>query len=79
MEIRYEAITLRDLLIYLGLNYNGVEEAIIEAASNARTEREFINNFYKYYSEFGLGGDDKWMDCKMFLPIVLKGSHLWSC
>lgn len=78
MELR-KTITLADLLTYLGLNYEGVEAAVIDAASNASTGREFINNFHKYYNELGLGGDDKWIDCCLFLPIILKGSRLWSC
>ena len=75
MELR-ETITLIALLTYLGLNYKGVTEAIIEAASNDKTEPEFIDNFHKYYDELDLGGDDKWMDCRMFLSIVLRVNRL---
>ena len=67
-----EQITLDDVLDYIGINYEGVREAVIDCANTSRTCVEFLNKFHEYYSEHGLGGDDCWMDVSNYLPLVIK-------
>jgi len=67
-----EQISLDDVLDYIGINYEGVKEAIIECAATSKTIREFFYRFQEYYSEHGCGGDDCWMDVRTYLPLVIK-------
>ena len=69
-----EQISLDDVLNFIGINYEGVKEAIIDCANTSKTKNmnEFFNKFREYYSEHGLGGDDCWMDVRTYLPLVIK-------
>ena len=66
-----QTLTLEDVLTTIGINYEGVAEAVIEIASESQSTKEFWDKFHDYYSENGLGGDDTWMDCETYLWLVL--------
>lgn len=68
-------ITAEEVLEYIGINYEGVLEEIERLATTCTGYQEFFNEFEKYYDEHGLGGDDRWLDCKSYLPIMVKFNH----
>lgn len=69
--MKIKTLTLKDLLIWCHINYEGVEEAFTKIAHESSSKEEFLNKFHEYYSEEGLGGDDRWLDCQEYLPFIL--------
>ena len=67
-----EQISLDDVLNFIGINYEGVKEGIIDCANTSKDAREFFDKFERYYVDHGLGGDDCWMDVRAYLPLVIK-------
>lgn len=70
-----KVITVKDLLKYLDIEYDGVEEAFEKAVESSTTYREAIEKFHEYYSEEGLGGDSKWELCEMYLPLLMTNGE----
>lgn len=66
-----KSITVKDLLKYVYIDYDGVEEAFEKAVESSNTCREAMEKFHEYYSEYGLGGDSKWELCETYLPLMM--------
>lgn len=74
MKIKQQ-LTLDDIIDICEINFEGVKEAIIQIASESKCVVDFYKKFEEYYSEYGLGGNDRWEDCKAYLWLILDGPY----
>ena len=65
--------TAKDICKLLEIDYDDkVAEDLDNIIAANETWPEFKEAFHKYYSEQGLGGDDKYEECIMLLSYLLE-------